>query len=216
MRPALPSVVGMSTPTLPSTHPVTRDTTALLARAAAIGLVLGVGDLLLIHLLPYPLADLANSSAMWALAAFVLGRVLRTTPELAAAAGAVLLVVAVESYYLAAALVDLASLGSLVSATTVAWCVMAVLAGGAFGAAGAWSRDDDAWRSAAAVALVTSVLLAEAWLRRGLTDTSLLTAAVGLIALVGFSRGPAEAARAGLLVVPLAALCVGGFAVAGF
>lgn len=206
----------MSTPTLATTGPTTRDTSALLAQAAGIGLVLGVGDLLLIHLLPYPLADLANSSAMWALAAFVLGRVLRVTPAVSAAAGAVLLVVAVESYYVAAAVVDLASLGSLVTSTTIAWCVMAVLAGAAFGAAGAWSREEGAWRSAGAVALVAGVLLAEAWLRRGLTDTSLLTAAVGVVVLVSASRGPAEAARAGLLVLPLAALCVGGFAVAGF
>ncbi|MDO9458363.1 DUF6518 family protein, partial [Nocardioides sp.] len=145
----------------PDTHrPVDRDTSAVLAQAAGTGLALGVADLLLIHLLPYPLADLANSSAMWALAAFVLGRVQRAGPALGAAAGAVLLVVGVESYYLAAAVVDLASPVSLVSTTTVAWCVMAVLAGAAFGAAGSWSLDPDAWRAAAAVALLAGVLLA--------------------------------------------------------
>lgn len=192
------------------------DTSSVLARAAAAGIALGVLDLVLIQLLPYPLADLANSSAMWALAAFVAGRVLRAGPGVGAAAGVVLLLVAVETYYVAAVVVDLASPATLVSATAIAWCVMSVVAGAVFGAAGAVSTDDDAWRSAAAVALVAGVVLAEAWVRRGAPDTSLLTAAVGLVVLVSVSRGPLEVARAAALVVPATVVCVLGFAVAGF
>jgi hypothetical protein len=199
-----------------STAPADRDTATVLVLAGATGLALGVADLLLIRLLPYPLADLANSSAMWALAAFVLGRLLRAGPVVGAAAGAVLLVVGVEAYYLAATVVDLASPGSLVTPTTLAWCVMAVLAGSAFGAAGAWSLEPDTWRPAIGVALVVGVVVAEAWLRRALPDTSLLTAAVGLTVLVSASRGPVEAARAAALAVPTTLLCVLGFAVAGF
>lgn len=196
----------------------TAATTAVLARAAALGVALGVADLVLIHLLPYPLADLANSSAVWALAAFVLGRslALRVGPGVAAAAGAVLLVAGVESYYVAAAVVDLAAPSSLVSATSLAWCVMAVLAGAAFGAAGVWSRDPDVWRAAGATALVVAVLLAEAWLRRGLGDTAWLTAAVAVGVLVMVSGGRAAVARAALLVGPLTLVCVAGFVLAGF
>jgi hypothetical protein len=209
----VPSVDTMTTRTLAAPR---HDTSAVLAHAAWLGLVLGVVDLVLIRLLPYPLADLANSSAMWAVGAFLLGRTVPGRPELAAAAGAVFLVVGVESYYLVAAVVDLARPGAFLSVNAVAWCVLGVLAGGLFGAAGAWSRDADRWRSASAVALVPGVLLAEAWLRRGLPDTAVLTAAVAVALLVGLSRGPGALLRAGALVVPLAPACVVGFRAAGF
>ncbi|WP_148614296.1 DUF6518 family protein [Nocardioides rubriscoriae] len=201
--------------------PARHDAAVVLSRAAALGVALGVADLVLIRLLPYPLADLANSSAVWALAAFVLGRSLRVPPGLAAAAGAVLLVVGVASYYLAAAVVDLASLASFVTPTTLSWYAMAVVAGAGFGAAGAVSTGPVSagpagWAPSGAVALVVGVLLAEAWLRRALPDTALLTVAVALAVLAATSRGPASAVRAAALCVPLGVLCVAGFALAGF
>ncbi len=203
--------------TTQTTAPATdHDTTAVLARTAGLGVALGVVDLVLIRLLPYPLADLANSSALWAVAAFALGRVLRGAPEVAAAAGAVLLVVAVESYYLAAVVVDLAAPVQLVTAHTVTWCVLGVLAGAAFGAAGAWSRDPHRWRAAVAVALPVGVVLAEAWVRRALPDTALLTVTVALGLVAVLPRDHAERARVATLALPLAVLCVAGFAVAGF
>ncbi|BFU41767.1 hypothetical protein KRMM14A1004_00040 [Krasilnikovia sp. MM14-A1004] len=61
------------------------------------GILLGTGDLLMQRHLPYPWANLANSSAVWAVAAFAVGRLLRTGPARAALAGAVLLVVAVPA-----------------------------------------------------------------------------------------------------------------------
>lgn len=197
-------------------HEPDPDTAAVLARAAGLGVALGVVDLVLIRLLPHPLADLANSSALWAVAAFALGRTLRVAPASAAAAGAVLLVVAVESYYLLAVLVDLASPVRLVTAHTVTWCVLGVLAGAAFGAAGTWSRDTHRWRAAGAVALAVGVVLAEAWVRRALPDTALLTVlfALGLLGVV--PRDQPERTRAALLALPLAVACVVGFSVAGF
>lgn len=203
----------MTTTTLAPPRP---DTSAALAHAAWLGLAVGVVDLVLIRVLPYPLADLANSSAMWAVVAFLLGRTLAARPELAAAAGAVLLVVGVESYYLAAAVVDLARPSAFLSANALAWCVMAVLAGALFGAAGAWSRDADAWKASGAVAFVAAVLLAEAWLRRDTFDTAVLTALVGVALLVGLSRGPGALLRAGALVLPLVLVCGTGFVLAGF
>lgn len=207
----------MTTQTVPVQPPTTRsDLTAALATAVGLGIALGVVDLVLILLLPYPFADLANSSAMWAVAAFLLARSLRADVVVSAAAGAVLLVVGVQSYYLAAAAIDLASTGSLVTGPTLTWCALGVLAGGAFGAAGAWSRHPDVWRAAGSVAFLSAVLLAEAWLRRSWGDTALLTAGIGLAALVVGSRDQQVLARAAAVVVPLTLLCVGGFAVAGF
>lgn len=184
--------------------------------AVLAGIVLGVLDLVLIRTLPYPWADLANSSAVWALAAFVLGRALRRGPLLSALAGAVLLVVAVEAYYLAAIAVDLASPARLTSPSTVAWVAFGVLAGAGFGLAGAWSRDRGTWRAAAGVALAAGVLLAEAWLRLDQAGTALLTAALAALVLATAWRHPGEGGRAAVLAAPLAVLCLVGFTVAGF
>jgi len=65
------------------------------------GVLLGVGDLLLQRNLPYPWANLANSSAVWAVAAFALGRWLRRDWRRSGVAGVTMLVVAVEAYYAA-------------------------------------------------------------------------------------------------------------------
>ena len=66
------------------------------------GLVLGAVDLAAQKILPYPWANLANSSAVSALGAFAVGYWLRLPIRRAAASGVVVLVVAVASYYLAA------------------------------------------------------------------------------------------------------------------
>jgi hypothetical protein len=67
------------------------------------GLLLGPIDLLAQRALPYPWANLANSSAVWAIGAFGIGAWVRTSRWRPAIAGAALLLVAVESYYLTAA-----------------------------------------------------------------------------------------------------------------
>lgn len=67
------------------------------------GVLLGLSDLLAQNTLPYPWANLANSAAVWALGAFVIGAWSRGSLRSTAAAGMVLLLVAVEIYYIAAA-----------------------------------------------------------------------------------------------------------------
>ncbi|MGA8258462.1 MAG: DUF6518 family protein [Nocardioides sp.] len=76
----------MSISTLHSVH---LDRDRLLGAALLSGIGLGVLDLFLQLTLAYPFANLANSSAVWALCAFALARTARTTPGRAAAAGAV-------------------------------------------------------------------------------------------------------------------------------
>ncbi len=109
---------------------------AALIISVVAGLVLGVVDLVGQLNLPYPWADLANSAAVWSLAAFVLGWSLRLDPVRSAVCGALFLVIAVESYYLATIVALDDSTTNLTSATTVLWLVLGVGAGTLAGIAG--------------------------------------------------------------------------------
>lgn len=126
------------------------------------GVLLGVVDLLLQRSLPYPWANLANSSAVWAVGAFGIGWWLRADWRRSAAAGIVLLVVAVEAYYLAAVILMNDSVQNLSSPTTMAWLFFGVLAGALFGAAGGLSRHGQTRLRAIPMAVPGAVLLAEA------------------------------------------------------
>lgn len=213
----------MSTPTLAAAPHTRTAQPHLLGVAALAGAGLGVLDLTLQLSLPYPLANLANSSAVWALCAFALAAWARTSPSRAALAGSVLLVVAVEVYDVAAILLDRASPASLVSAPTVAWMVFGVAAGVVFGVAGTWARGNGAWKAATGLAAASAVFFSEACVRllpgsgSGLGDlaTTLLTAALGVAVLLTALGRPAHLART-VAVLPL--LVVAGttaFALAG-
>lgn len=210
-------------------HPqpvVAAGATQVLGVAVLAGLALGVADLFLQRTLPYPWADLANSSAVWALAAFLLGAHLRPAPGAAARVGAVLvavagavgLVVAVQAYYVAAVMADLASIGRLTSPSTITWMVLGVVAGALFAVAGAESRGPDPVRAAVALALPTAVLLAEAWLRTGWGGggTALLTAALGAGVLVTAHDRLVVLQKAALFTVPLVPVCYVALKVSGF
>lgn len=184
--------------------------------AAAAGAALGVGDLLLQLALPYPWADLANSSAVWAVAALLLARLLGTDVAGSAAAGIVALVVAVEAYYVAAVLLDLASTTVLLAPSSIAWLVMGVVAGAGFGTAGAWSRRGESWDAAAGIGLGVAVLLAEAWQRVDQVGTAVLTAALGLALLALVGRRPVLLGRTVLVAVALTPVCSALFRFAGF
>ncbi len=184
--------------------------------ATGAGITLGVVDLLLQLTLPYPWADLANSSAVWAVAALLLARFLAVGDVRSAAAGVVTLVVAVEAYYVAAILLDKAGAASLVAPTTIAWMVMGVVTGAGFGVAGAWTRRGETWQAAAGYALGVAVLLAEAWARADWTGTALLTAGLGAALLATVVRRPALLVRTVLLTIILAPVCLALFDLAGF
>lgn len=128
----------VSAPDLRSLTATPRPPRPLLVAAAtpAAGVALGAADLLLQRVLPYPWASLANSLAVWALAAWVFGALVARTAGRGAMAGAVLLVVAVEAYYLAAAVVQHDEIGVLTAPTTALWCVFGVIAGVLFGGGG--------------------------------------------------------------------------------
>ncbi|QLQ35531.2 DUF6518 family protein [Micromonospora robiginosa] len=134
-------------------------TLALVAPVA--GFLLGFLDFVWITRVPYPFAELGNSTATWAVAAFALGWWVRVGVVRAAVAAVVLLVVAVPAYYLAAALLQGDDPAVIVAPTSLLWMASGVLAGVVFGVAGVWARTTG-WRQVVATALPVAVFVEEA------------------------------------------------------
>ncbi|MCD0444737.1 DUF6518 family protein [Glycomyces sp. A-F 0318] len=209
-------------------HTDRRGLPVILAVAVAGGVALGAVDLVAQRALPYPWANLANSSAVWAVGAFAIGAWVRTGRWRPALAGVVLLVVAVESYYLAATLIQNDDLANLWAPTSLVWMAFGVLAGVVFGTFGAWSRSAVRWRAVAGPAALGAVFLAEAALLLGRrssmeaqyrTDglaTALITAVIGLALPLLLARGRRARLYALAAAVPLAAVGYLGFRAAGF
>ncbi len=207
-----------------------RGLPAALLTVVACGVLLGVVDLLLQRTLPYPWANLANSSAVWALGAFAVGWWLRVGWWRSALAGIVLLVVAVEAYYLAAVVLLDDDVQTLWSATALTWLLFGVLAGALFGAVGGLSRDARPWLRTVAVAMPGAVLLAEAAVLVNRSDNtgggphyrtdSLQTAAIEAVLGVVLILLVAQTHRLRLgalaAAAALAAAGFAGFIVAGF
>ena len=131
------------TRTLPPTRQEHSDDIALvgaLLASSIAGVLLGALDLMAQLGLPYPWADLANSPAVWGIAAFALGAVLRTDAVRAAVCGAALLTIAVEAYYFAAVVTLHDSTASLTSPSTGTWLVLGILAGAGCAVAGLATR----------------------------------------------------------------------------
>jgi hypothetical protein len=189
------------------------------------GVVLGAVDLLLQRVLPYPWANLANSSAIWALAAYGLGLWVRTPWWRAATAGAVLLVIAVPAYYLAAAtfLHDEISLAS--DRTALLWMAFGMLAGLVFGF-GATLVRSSGWQQLAAVALPGAVLFAEALVaalrggdaayRRDQIQTAIIEVALGLAVILVVGRTGRQRIGGLIASLPLAVIGFAGFKLGGF
>ncbi|WP_375504664.1 DUF6518 family protein [uncultured Jatrophihabitans sp.] len=145
-------------------------TARVLMTAIAAGLLLGPLDLLAQTTLPYPWANLANSGAVWALAAFILGATVRPATA-SAVAGLVLLPIAVESYYLAGVIFRHDSTATLWDGVAVLWLVLAVIVGPLFGRAGGAVRSRRAAIRFAAAAFAGAIFLLEALVQLGRSHT---------------------------------------------
>ncbi|MCT2279652.1 DUF6518 family protein [Micromonospora chalcea] len=139
--------------------PPSRRAVALVVPVA--GFLLGFLDFVWIKWVPYPFAELGNSTATWAVAAFALGWWIRSGAVRAAVAASVLLIVAVPSYYLAATLLQGDDLAVIWSPTSIVWMAFGVVAGVVFGVAGIWARTDG-WRRVVGTALPVAVFVEEA------------------------------------------------------
>lgn len=189
------------------------------------GVALGAVDLLAQRLLPYPWANLANSSAIWALAAYGLGLWVRTPWWRAALAGTVLLLLAVPAYYLAAALFlgDRASM--LWTPAGLLWMAFAVPAGLVFGF-GATLVRSSGWQQLAGIGLPGAVLFAEALVavlrgsdpgrRSDQIPTAIIEAALGVVVIVAVGRTGRQRLGGLLVSVPMALLGFAAFRLGGF
>ncbi|PPA61768.1 DUF6518 family protein [Micromonospora chalcea] len=189
--------------------PPSRRAVALVVPVA--GFLLGFLDFVWIKWVPFPFAELGNSTATWAVAAFALGWWIRSGAVRAAVAASVLLIVAVPSYYLAATLLQGDDLAVIWALTSFVWMAFGVVAGVVFGVAGIWARTDG-WRRVVGTALPVAVFVEEA-LRFALKSGSYpgawwnvaidLGLAVLLVALIG--RSARVRLLAAAVALPLAA-----------
>ncbi|MGW0243126.1 DUF6518 family protein [Micromonospora chalcea] len=189
--------------------PPSRRAVALVVPVA--GFLLGFLDFVWIKWVPFPFAELGNSTATWAVAAFALGWWIRSGAVRAAVAAGVLLIVAVPSYYLAATLLQGDDLAVIWALTSFVWMAFGVVAGVVFGVAGIWARTDG-WRRVVGTALPVAVFVEEA-LRFALKSGSYpgawwnvaidLGLAVLLVVLIG--RSARVRLLAAAVALPLAA-----------
>lgn len=182
------------------------------------GLLLGVLDFVWIKYVPFPFGGLGNSLAVWAVAGFLFAYAGRWSWARGLGATVVMLVVAVPSYYLAAALIQHDDIANMYNTVALLWMGFAVVAGVVFGAAGIAARRPGRLRTAA-TAMPAAVMFAEATLlaRRIGADSygieplwsALLDVALGVLITLLVADTWRRGLVALLLAVPLAVV---GFA----
>ncbi|PZG54419.1 hypothetical protein C1I98_03960 [Spongiactinospora gelatinilytica] len=190
----------------------------MLAGATAAGLLLGPVNLLAQVTLPYPWANLANSPAVWAVAAFAVGVWGVRGLARVSVAGALLLVLAVESYYAAAVVFLGDDSATLYNPVAFIWMGFGVVAGVVFGTAGAWYRSSRRWRANIGLAALGGVFVAEA-LKDVLSGafglpTALILTGVALLVPLVLGRSRRHRLESLALVVPLALVGLVGYLIA--
>lgn len=152
--------------------------------APVAGFLLGFLDFVWIKYVPAPFGGLGNSIAVWAVAAFLLTFGIRRPMGPAVAGAVVMLIVAVPSYYVAAALIQQDDWANIWAITSVLWMGLGVVAGAVFGAGGVLARSPGRLR-VPALGLPAAVLLAEVIIQlRRIGDPSYDTAEISAYALV--------------------------------
>lgn len=134
-------------------------TTTVIAFASAVvaGIALGVVTQILQGSLSGSSAVLANSGTVWVLVAFTVGLVMPSSRVVAAVGGAMCLVAASISYYVA---VDVFEGVTSSPRSAIIWSVAGIVAGASFGVAGFISRHSQRHRSSA-WALLAGALIGE-------------------------------------------------------
>ncbi|MBZ5738826.1 DUF6518 family protein [Nocardioides mangrovi] len=193
--------------------------------AVGAGTALGVLDLAWNAERPSVWSAAANSCAVWAASAYAVGVLLaarlRIGPVAGALAGVLMLVVAVEAYYLA----GIHWLGNdrsvLTSASTQTWLQLSVLVGSVLGAAGVWAVRGSWFAASLATAACAAMFFGDAlqvWAYRppgawpGIEHVLVILGALVLVASV---RRPAVAATAAVLFLPLSVVVALAFLTTG-
>ncbi|MHA6765026.1 DUF6518 family protein [Streptacidiphilus sp. PAMC 29251] len=134
-------------------------TSLVLAAALLAGLVLGAVTNILQGVLPDSLRMFANSGAVWVVAAYVAGVLVRRGPDWRTfAAGAATQVGAVAGYY---GYAQFARDGMGALHAPAVWLAFALVAGPLFGTAGAWWQDEQWWRRTASLGVIGGVFAME-------------------------------------------------------
>jgi uncharacterized protein DUF6518 len=173
--------------------------------ALVAGVLLGVLDFGWIMFVPAPFGGLGNSIAVWAVAAFLLTYYRRWTMGPAVAGAVIMLVVAVPSYYVAAALIQDDDWSNVWATTSVLWMWLGVVAGVVFGAGGVLARTPGRLR-VPALGLPAAVLLAEVVLRPDGVAYTLVLIALAVLITVLVGRTGRDRVLALAWSVPLGAL----------
>jgi hypothetical protein len=148
--------------------------------------------------------------------AFLLGYYVRTPWWRSALAGAVMLIVAVPSYYVAASMIQNDDLSNAWGGAALIWMFFGLLAGALFGFAGHLARRTG-WHRVLGLALPAAVLFAEAILSPiGSRAFSIIELVLGVLLIVLLGRGIRERLLALAAALPLAALGYVAFLVGGF
>lgn len=189
------------------------------------GVLLGALDFVWIKYLPFPLGQLGNSLAVWAVAGFLITYWGRWDWARGIAVAVVMLVVAVPSYYLAAALIQHDNYSNMVNTVALLWMAFAVLAGIVFGGGGIAARRPGRWQTPA-MALPGAIMFAEAGLLarqigepgRGHEPvwSAVINVALGVLLTVLVADSWRRRVVALLLAVPVAVVGFGLLSVARF
>ena len=175
--------------------------------APAAGFLLGFLDFLWIKFVPFPFGGLGNSIAVWAVAAFLLTHLQRWSMTSAVSGAVVMLVVAVPSYYVAAALIQNDDWSTIWAFTSWLWMVLGGVAGVTFGVGGVVARRPGRLR-VPALGLPAAVLLAEMIkaLRAEAAGYAVVLPALAVLITVLLGRSRRDRALALVCAVPLACL----------
>ena len=165
------------------------------------------------RVLPGAYNQLANSGAVWSVAAFAAARFLPVRRPRAAVIGAFALVGAVVGYYASTTLVLHDDVDAATMRAPLAWLAVAVIAGPLLGIAGMLARvDDRAWIRAVALGLPGAVFVGEAVYQAIVNHHD---AVAGLLVVIGvvltplFARSGSDRLRATIAFVPVSVVGVG-------
>ena len=177
------------------------------------GLTIGALTLGGQRVLPGAYNQLANSGAVWSVAAFASARFLPVRMGRAAIVGAFVLFGAVVGYYASTTLVLHDDVNAATMRAPLAWLVVAVIAGPLLGIAGMLARVDDRARiRAVALALPGAVFVGEAVYQASVNHyatVATLLAVIGVLVTPLFARSRSDRLRAAIAFVPVSVAGVG-------
>lgn len=184
-----------------------------LAIAVLGGVAVGALTLAGQRVLPGTSNQLANSGAVWSVAAFAAGRFLPVRTRGAAVIGALTLIGAVVGYYATTTLFLHDDVNTATMRAPLIWLAIAVVAGPAFGVAGNLVRTNSRiWLRAVAADLVGAVFIGEAVYQAAVNHdgtVAVMLAVIGVFLPPSFTHSGSDRRRVVIAFVPVSIVGVG-------